>query len=152
LAQSADEQDLTREVPPSATDPSLSVPSIAFARLYDGMDYSTQPLQVMSGLGHFRAPVCLPQRAVVTKLMVFGYDDLAGELYYVTLYKHVFTTNTDTAMADVVSADNPTNPQKNVDTTITAATISNNQAAYFLKVYITEPGLQVQGVKIVYTY
>jgi hypothetical protein len=152
LAQGADEQDLALGVAPSATDPSLSVPSVAFAPYYDGMDYSTQPLKVNSGLGHFRAPVYLPQGAVVTKLVVFGYDNLAGELYSVTLAKHVFTTNSEVVMAETVSADNPTNPQKNVDTTITDATITNNQATYFLTVYITEPGLEVQGVKIVYSY
>ena len=96
------------------------------------MDYSTQPLKAYSGLGHFRAPVYLPQGAVVTKLVVFGYDNLAGELYSVTLAKHVFTTNSEVVMAETVSADNPTNPQKNVDTTITDATITNNQATYFL--------------------
>ena len=131
----------------------LSIPAAALTPSLNGMTYSSS--SYLTGYGWFKAPVNLPQGAVVQALRYYAYDNSAGYTYAV-LNRADWSPSTAENMAQTGNTvGTSTNWRPTEDLSIGAPIINNQSGyAYYVNVFLSSnsSALRAGNIRIKYTY
>lgn len=153
LALQSDETPPQPEAPSGGSAGFLAIPAAAFYSTFGASAYENHGRYLMhdiAGLEHFRAPVYLPQGAVITKFSVCFLDELAAIDVGATLYTGPRTNLTyggDITEMSHIASDGSAGYAIYSDTSIAAPVIDNTTNAYWVGTSLAASSI-VEGNRI----